>query len=82
MLSCHKHAEAVRHFTEAIRLARECEDPFGEAPAWRWLAEAHAWQQHWDEAKAAITQARALYLKMGMAREVAQCDEMLGAKHG
>jgi tetratricopeptide (TPR) repeat protein len=77
-LKRHNHAEAERHFTEAIRLAQECEDPFGEAPAWRWLAHARTQQLRWDEAKAALAQARALYLKMGMAHEVTRCDEVLG----
>jgi tetratricopeptide (TPR) repeat protein len=70
------YVQAEQHFTEAIRMAQASEDPFGEAPAWRWLAFAH-WQQGKPaEAREAIAHARDLYQIMGMAHEVANTEKL------
>lgn len=71
------YAQAEQHFTEAIRLAQESEDPFGEAPAWRWLA-LTCWQQGKQaEAKDAMARAHALFQTMGMLHELANIEKRI-----
>ncbi len=69
---CKRSATSPRR----IRLAHESEDPFGEAPAWRWLALTHWQQGRRAEARDTIEHARALYRTMGMAHEVVNIDAL------
>ena len=70
-------AEAERFLGEAIGLARESEDPFGEAPAWRWLGMAFEQQHKSAEMTHAMEQARTLYRDIGMLHEVANLSQWL-----
>ena len=63
-------------FDAAIRLAQTCKDPFGEAPAWRWLALADWQQGKHAEAREAMARACALFEKMGMTHEVAAIEKL------
>jgi tetratricopeptide (TPR) repeat protein len=71
-----QYAQAEQRFTEAIRTAQESEDPFGEAPAWRWLALIYWQQGKRVEARDALARAAALYQTMGMAHEMANIETM------
>jgi tetratricopeptide (TPR) repeat protein len=70
------HVQATQLLEAAIQLARESEDPFGEAPAWRWLALDYAAHGSLDDARAAMSRAAALYGKMDQVHEVARCEAL------
>jgi tetratricopeptide (TPR) repeat protein len=70
------HEQAAKHFIAAIQMAQACEDPFGEAPAWRWLALDYAQQGRFDEAREALASATALYQKMGQQHEIARNETL------
>jgi tetratricopeptide (TPR) repeat protein len=73
------HALAEWHFEEAIRLAQECDDPFGEAPAWRGLAMSHAQQGEFARARAAMGHATDLFRQMAMTSQASDCAQTAAA---
>lgn len=64
--------------TQCQQMARQNQDPYLEAYAWRALGETQLAQQQPDAARQAITQALNLFTEMGIETEAAKTRELLG----
>ncbi len=73
------HARAEQCWSQAIELAQNNEDPFGEAPAWRWRAVNYAQQHDYARAREAMAGAIALFRSMGSLHEVLRSESEMAA---